>query len=62
MKTYKHLFEEIAGFANLYAAYRRARRGKRDRAAVAAFEFGLESNLLALRRRILADYPLLAMT
>ena len=48
MKTYKNLYPRIASFANLYEAFRAARKGKRDRAAVAAFEFDLESNLLAL--------------
>ena len=48
MKTYKNLYPRITSFANLYQAFRAARKGKRDRAAVAAFEFDLESNLLAL--------------
>ena len=48
MKCYKNLYPCIASFPNLYQAFRAARRGKRDRAAVAAFEFDLESNLLAL--------------
>ena len=43
MKTYKNLYPRIASFSNLYLAFRAARRGKRDRAAVAGFEFGLES-------------------
>ena len=33
-------------------AYRKARRGKRDRPDVAAFEFGLERNLLALHSEL----------
>lgn len=45
MKTYKNLYRQIYDFANLYAAWRRARCGKRDRAAVASFEFDLERNL-----------------
>ncbi len=43
MKTFK------TSFKTLYQAYRLARRGKRDRQAVADFEFNLESNLLCLR-------------
>ena len=48
MKTYKNLYASIYNFSNLYQAFRNARRGKRDRAAVASFEFDLEHNLLAL--------------
>jgi RNA-directed DNA polymerase len=48
MKTYKNLYPQIYCFGNLYTAFRAARKGKRDRAAVAAFEFDLEHNLLAL--------------
>lgn len=49
MKTYKNLYPQIYDFANLHAAYRRARCGKRDRTAVASFEFDLERNLLQLQ-------------
>jgi RNA-directed DNA polymerase len=49
MKTYKKLYPQVYDFANLYWAYRRARLGKRDRVAVAAFEFDLEHNLLQLQ-------------
>lgn len=52
MKTYKHLYPQVYEFANLYAAYRAARRGKRDRPAVAAFEFDLEPQLLALQEAL----------
>lgn len=43
MKTYKNLFPRIHTFANLYGAFRAARCGKRDRAAVAGFEFDLDT-------------------
>ncbi|MCB8918046.1 MAG: hypothetical protein H6666_08975 [Ardenticatenaceae bacterium] len=36
MKTYKNLYPHIHTFANLYWAFRAARCGKRDRAAVAS--------------------------
>lgn len=49
MKTYKNLYPQIYSFSNLYAAYRKARKGKRNRVAVASFEFDLEHNLLALQ-------------
>jgi retron-type reverse transcriptase len=49
MKTHKNLYPQITDFANLYLAYRRARRGKRDRVAVASFEYDLERNLFELQ-------------
>lgn len=52
MKSYKNLYPQIHTFANLYRAYRAARRGKRHKAAVAGFEFDLEQNLLALEREL----------
>ena len=52
MKTYKNLYRQIYPFGNLYQAFRAARKGKRDRAAVASFEFDLEHNLLALQREL----------
>jgi retron-type reverse transcriptase len=48
VKTYKNLFSQIYPFRNLYWAFQAARKGKRNRAAVAAFEFDLESNLIQL--------------
>lgn len=52
MKTYKSLYPHIHTFTNLYWAFRAARCGKRDRAAVAAFEFDLEGNLWRLQREL----------
>ena len=52
MKTYKNLYPQIYSFSNLYTAYREARKGKRNRAAVASFEFDLEHNLLALQNEL----------
>jgi RNA-directed DNA polymerase len=49
VKTYKNLYARVMAFENLYQAYRLARRGKRDRAAVGDFEFNLENNLLCLQ-------------
>ncbi len=47
-KTFRHLYEQMCTFEHLLAAYQRARRGKRRRADVAAFEFRYEDELLAL--------------
>lgn len=52
MKKAKNLYLKITNFENLYSAYRLARRGKRDRAAVADFEFNLETNLLSLQESL----------
>ncbi|MFH0995523.1 MAG: reverse transcriptase domain-containing protein [Pseudomonadota bacterium] len=49
MKTYKHLYSEITDFENLRIAFKRAARGKRKKSDVAAFEFDLEANLVALQ-------------
>ena len=35
MNTFKNLYGQVTSFENLYQAYRLARRGKRDRPAVA---------------------------
>jgi len=52
LKTYKNLYPRIHDFENLYLAYRAARKGKRQRVAVASFEFDLEHNLLALQAEL----------
>lgn len=52
MKTYNHLYERVWAFDNLWAAYAQARRGKRSRPDVAAFDFQLERNLFALEREL----------
>ncbi len=51
-RSYNNLFAQIASFENLYAAWRKARLGKRRRAGVARFERDLEINLLRLEREL----------
>ena len=46
------LFPQVCAFENLYRAFRQARRGKRDREVVAAFEYDLEENLLKLEAEL----------
>ena len=41
-------YSQVYAFSNLYAAFRKARRGKRSRPEVAAFEYNLEAELLSL--------------
>ena len=45
MKTFKHLYERVCAFENLELAFRKARRGKRGQANVAAFEGDLDIEL-----------------
>lgn len=48
------LFERLASWGNLLLAHRRASRGKRGHASVAAFDHNLEAELADLRHRLLA--------
>ncbi len=51
-KTYKGLYPQVYSFENLYASWRAARLGKRNRVAVSSFEYDLEENLLTLEREL----------
>jgi len=55
MKTYKHLYPHICAFDNLYKAFRKARRGKRSRPDVAAFELNLELELPQLQDELVSQ-------
>ncbi|MCE7904860.1 MAG: RNA-dependent DNA polymerase [Anaerolineae bacterium CFX3] len=52
MKTYKHLYEKICDFENIYLAWRKARKGKRGREQAAYFERMQDDELLALQREL----------
>jgi RNA-directed DNA polymerase len=52
MRRIGGLWPQVLAFENLFLAHRKARRGKRDRPAVARFELDLERNLLALQRSL----------
>lgn len=52
MKTYKRLFAQVCDFNNIWVAFQRARKGKRSKHAVAAFEYQLERNLFTLEREL----------
>jgi len=54
MKTYRNLYGQIVSFENLYLAFRKARKGKRGRHEVAAFELDLEANLFQLQEELAA--------
>jgi retron-type reverse transcriptase len=48
-------YADIYRWDNLYAAYRRAARGKRGRAAAARFEYCLEDNLVRLQEELAGE-------
>lgn len=52
MKTYKHLYEKVRDFENIYLAYRKARKGKRYRIQTAQFECIQDDELLALQEEL----------
>jgi len=57
MKRLGGLWPQVVAFDNLLLAFRKARRGKRRRPPVAAFELNLEKELLTLQRELAAgDY------
>lgn len=51
-KTYRNLYATVWSFENLHLAWRRARKGKRSQASVAAFEFNVEHNVLRLQAEL----------
>ena len=53
MKLHRDLFPQVCSFENLHHAFRGARRGKRDREEVAAFEYDAEKNLVELQAELL---------
>jgi RNA-directed DNA polymerase len=52
IKTYKNLYPQVYEFDNLYAAYRAARRGKRNKQQVFRFEWAYEDELLRLQEEL----------
>ncbi len=54
MKTYRHLYDQVCDWDNVYLAYRKARKGKRSRPPAASFEFDLEQNLVVLRKELIS--------
>ena len=51
-KTFRNLWPQLVSFDNLWAAYLAARRGKRARPGVAAYELAAETRLLRLQERL----------
>lgn len=51
-KRYDHLWPQVTSFENLLLAFRKAARGKRAKATVAAFEYNLEAELFMLQAEL----------
>ncbi len=54
-KRYKHLYEKICTFENLWLASRKARKGKRLKDEVLDFEYNLEKELFEIHEELLSD-------
>ncbi|MCP4696445.1 MAG: RNA-directed DNA polymerase [Gammaproteobacteria bacterium] len=52
MKRLTNLWPQLVSFENLWLAWRKARKGKRSKAATIAFSLNLEAELLALQREL----------
>ena len=52
MHSYPHLFHKVVSFGNLVLAYRKARKRKRTKGAVVAFDLAHEDRLLELQREL----------
>lgn len=55
MKTYRNLYPQLYRFGNLLLAFEKARKGKRSKFGVAAFEYDLERNLLQLESELFTE-------
>ena len=55
MKSYRHLYDQVSDFSNLYRAWQKARRGKRSKATVIAFGQNLDRELLRLHNELLDE-------
>lgn len=51
-KTVGNLFDIVTSYDNLYAAYLRARKGKRQQIPTARFSANLEANLLKMKKQL----------
>ncbi len=54
-RKYKHLYNEICSFDNIWLAARNSRKGKRNKSAVIDFEYNLEKNLFEIQESLLAE-------
>jgi RNA-directed DNA polymerase len=54
MENAPEMYTQLCSFENLYLAYRQARKGKRGKQAVAAFEYNQEEELIQLQEELRA--------
>jgi len=50
--VHANLYQQLCSFRNLELAYKKARKGKRNKKSVQDFEFNLETNLLQLKHEL----------
>lgn len=55
MRRHGYLFEQIVSFENLIDSAKKAFRGKKDQAVVAAYYFNLENEVIKLRHELIAE-------
>lgn len=55
MKTYKNLYPQIVDFGNILYAWKKARKGKRYKAASTRFELDLELNLVSIQQDLVDE-------
>lgn len=53
MKKFKHLYEQIIDYENLWNAYLNARKGKRFRGEVLEFSHNIEENLIQIQNELI---------
>jgi retron-type reverse transcriptase len=51
-RTFRHLYDQVVSFENLWRAYEKTRRGKRYREPAACFDMDAEANLLQLQAEL----------
>lgn len=55
MKRYKHLFEQVCSFENLYAAAKKALKGKRGKRPDSSFFANMEEEIITLQNELLSE-------
>ena len=51
-ETFRHLYEQVVSFENLWQAYQKTRRGKRYQEPAACFDMDAEENVLQLQKEL----------
>lgn len=53
MKTYRHLYDKLCSYGNLYLAYKKARKGKTKKSYVVRFERNFKQSLLDIQHELI---------